>query len=435
MATIKFRLKSKVEKKGKTIYVYLSNGRGNMFEVKSGFSISPQDWHIKSGFPKQNNPTNKNIHSDLKTLEAFIHDSINSANSEGVLIDKFWLDLKIKECFNRVVKTDSEVLVNHIQYIIDNANTRKVKGRNGLGLGKSRIKGYMTFIGIINKYQEKVGKTIRLTEISSQFVDDFKSWLLNTLKFSTNYAGKQIDNLKTVCTDAQRLDIAVHSFAKNIQSFSESNEDRKFETLSFEELGKIADAVMPTESLENIKKWILIACTFGQRGNDLLNFSIENCRKEKDLKLMGSALLVDVWQEKLRKWVTVPIMNESISDMILNDKPYKISLQKFNKYVKKVCEIAEINELKEGGIVKVDENKVKRKVNGRYPKWELITTHAFRRSFATNYYKTISTPILMAITGHTKESTFLKYINKQVDRDDNAKLFAMQFKQSQLFAK
>lgn len=432
MATIKFRLKSKVEKKGKTIYVYLSNGRGNMFEVKSGFSITPQDWNIKSGFPKQNNPTNKNIHSDLKTLEAFIHDSINSANSEGVLIDKFWLDLKIKECFNRVVKTDSEVLVNHIQYIIDNANTRKVKGRNGLGLGKSRIKGYMTFIGIINKYQEKVGKTIRLTEISSQFVDDFKSWLLNTLKFSTNYAGKQIDNLKTVCTDARRLDIAVHSFAKNIQSFSESNEDRKFETLSFEELGKIADAVMPTESLENIKKWILIACTFGQRGNDLLNFSIENCRKEKDLKLMGSPLLVDVWQEKLRKWVTVPIMNESISDMILNDKPYKISLQKFNKYVKNVCEIAEINELKEGGIVKVDENKVKRKVNGKYPKWELITTHAFRRSFATNYYKTISTPILMQITGHTKESTFLKYINKQVDRDDNAKLFAMQFKQSQL---
>jgi len=38
----------------------------------------------------------------------------------------------------------------------------------------------------------------------------------------------------------------------------------------------------------------------------------------------------------------------------------------------------------------------------------------------------------MQITGHTKESTFLKYINKQVDRDDNAKLFAMQFKQSQL---
>ena len=61
-----------------------------------------------------------------------------------------------------------------------------------------------------------------------------------------------------------------------------------------------------------------------------------------------------------------------------------------------------------------------------------ITTHAFRRSFATNYYKAISTPILMQITGHTKESTFLKYINKQVDRDDNAKLFAMQFNQSQL---
>ena len=43
-----------------------------------------------------------------------------------------------------------------------------------------------------------------------------------------------------------------------------------------------------------------------------------------------------------------------------------------------------------------------------------ITTHTGRRSFATNYYynKEASTPMIMSVTGHTKESTFLKYINK-----------------------
>jgi hypothetical protein len=34
----------------------------------------------------------------------------------------------------------------------------------------------------------------------------------------------------------------------------------------------------------------------------------------------------------------------------------------------------------------------------------------------------------MEITGHTKESTFLKYINKSVDKDRNAELFVQSLK-------
>ena len=44
----------------------------------------------------------------------------------------------------------------------------------------------------------------------------------------------------------------------------------------------------------------------------------------------------------------------------------------------------------------------------------------------TNYYKKIPTPILINITGHSKESLFLTYINKREDKDANADLF-MQF--------
>lgn len=438
MATIKFRLKSKVEKKGKTIYVYLSNGRGNMFEVKSGFSISPQDWHIKSGFPKQNNPTNKNIHSDLKTLEAFIHDSINSAYSEGVMIDKLWLELKIKECFNRVVKTDSEVLVNHIQYFIDNANTRYVKGKKSLGLEENTIKGYKTFLGVIKNYQKLVKRTIRLSEINSRFVDEFTKWLLINEKQGMSYAGKNIDKLKSVCNDALRLGLPVNPFAIRIQSFKEPNKDRTIVTLSFEEQKKIAETEMPSESLENVKKWLIIGCTIGQRGTDLLNVSIQNSR------IVEGVMCIDVWQKKVDNWVTVPVFYESIANIILNEKPYAISLQKLNLYVKTVCKIAGIDTLTKGGVMKVeagintptkggvskvDDNKVKRKVKDVYPKWELITTHSFRRSFITNYDKIIPRAILMGITGHTKESDYLYYINKQADKDDNARLFVMYHKQ------
>ena len=53
-----------------------------------------------------------------------------------------------------------------------------------------------------------------------------------------------------------------------------------------------------------------------------------------------------------------------------------------------------------------------RKVVGVYPKYELVTSHIGRRSFATNFYGTIPTTYLIYITGHSSEAMFLNYIGK-----------------------
>ena len=66
-------------------------------------------------------------------------------------------------------------------------------------------------------------------------------------------------------------------------------------------------------------------------------------------------------------------------------------------------------------------NSVTRRVEfGRYPKYELITSHNMKRSFATNYFGKIATPILMEITGHSRESTFLEYVGKNATMDPYA---------------
>jgi len=49
--------------------------------------------------------------------------------------------------------------------------------------------------------------------------------------------------------------------------------------------------------------------------------------------------------------------------------------------------------------------------------------HIMRRSFASNHYEEIETPLLMNITGHTKESTFLTYISTHQNKDALADLF------------
>ncbi len=424
MATVKYRLKSNAKKDKLPIYIYLSYGRGNMFEMKTDFLVKPDDWQVKSGFPKQKKDDAKlrNLFTDLKKLENFIQQAINDANSKGELIDKFWLKRQIKECFNRVEKTDSDVFVNHLQYIIDNAANRQVKGKKSLGLSESRVKGYRTFLSIIQEFQNQTRKTIRLTEISNQFLEDFKNWMLCEQAFSISYAGKQIDNLKAVCNDAERLGLPIHQHAKHIVSFTESDEDRYIVTLTPEEIIKIYETPMPNNYLENAKKWAMIGFELGQRGEDLLSMSQENIR------YMDGLLVVDIHQQKTKKDVSVTVMEPEVREIIEQDMPHSISIQKLNKYLKEICKLAGLTDETEGyKIVKLDD-KPKRKVFGKFPKYELMASHSFRRSFATNRYKHVSTAVIMGITGHSRESDFLKYINKQADKDDNARLYAMQWK-------
>ena len=436
MATIQFRVRSKANK-NVSIKVRLSIDRNNVFELNTGFSINPKDWSTTTGLPKQNNETTKKISNDLKKLDSYISDNLNTDLGKGILIDSNWLESKINECFSRIVKTDTSLLVNHIQYIIDNANTRKVK--NKIGLSPSTIKNYNLFKNIVLEYQKKIKKQIQFVEITKPFVDKFTNWLINTKKYSTNYAGKQLEILKTVCIDAEKNEIPVTPYSKIIPFFRESDKDRYIQTLSFDELELIKNidlsdreqlnrfkkdnpeltknlSITP-ESLNNVRNWILLGCEIGQLGGDLLEITNENIRYN------GKNYYIDITQQKTNKSVTIGIIAPHVIDIIENNLPKKIPHQKLNEYAKVICKLAGIDAVVKGTKLNTDTN---RKELGNYPKYELISSHCFRRSFASNYYKKIPTAVLIGITGHSKESLFLTYINKREDKDSNADLF-MQF--------
>ena len=433
MATVNFRLRSKANK-NVSIKVRLSIDRNNVFELNTSFSINPKDWSETTGLPKQTNPENKILSSNLKKLDSFITKNLNTDLGNGILIDSNWLELKINDCFNRVIKTDKGILTNHIQYIIDNANTRKVK--NKIGLSPSTIKNYNLFKNIVLEYQKKIKKQIQFVEITKPFVDKFTNWLINTKKYSTNYAGKQLEILKTVCIDAEKNEIPVTPYSKIIPFFRESDKDRYIQTLSFDELELIKNidlsdreqlnrfkkdnpeltknlSITP-ESLNNVRNWILLGCEIGQRGGDLLEITNENIRYN------GKNYYIDIMQQKTNKSVTIGIIAPHVIDIIENNLPKKIPHQKLNEYAKVICKLAGIVEVVKGTKLNTDTN---RKELGHYPKYELIASHCFRRSFASNYYKKIPTAVLIGITGHSKESLFLTYINKREDKDNNADLF------------
>ena len=95
--------------------------------------------------------------------------------------------------------------------------------------------------------------------------------------------------------------------------------------------------------------------------------------------------------------------------------PKPISNQKYNDYLKEAAKLAELNSI---FIKTVSINGMK--VEKKYPKYKLISSHTARRSFCTNAYKDgIPTLSIMAISGHKTEKAFLKYI--KVDGEEHAK--------------
>ncbi|NQW07366.1 MAG: integrase, partial [Candidatus Pelagibacter sp.] len=171
------------------------------------------------------------------------------------------------------------------------------------------------------------------------------------------------------------------------------------------------------EEYEDSYKWLLIGLCIGQRVSDLLRLSPGNLRKA------NSGMYIDIVQQKTKKAVTVGVADPLAIEILENEFPRKVSQVVFNKQIKALCRMARID-----GLVSGFKNnpKTRRKEIVAAPKYAFVTSHIMRRSFASNYYGKIETPLLMNITGNTKESAFLTYFGTHQNKDALADLFMQQ---------
>ena len=185
------------------------------------------------------------------------------------------------------------------------------------------------------------------------------------------------------------------------------DDDMNVITLTEKEIEQIENIHLKNEALINARKWLILACFTGQRGDTLLNRITKDSFKE-----YGKDLKIEIKQKKGNTTVNIPVLPK-VKAIYEKGLPYKISTQKFNKHIKTICEMAEINDLVLGRKRNKETNRNEKKLR---PKFEYISSHTGRRTFATLHYGKIPTPLLMKVTGHKKESTFLKYINQDEDK-------------------
>jgi Site-specific recombinase XerD len=97
---------------------------------------------------------------------------------------------------------------------------------------------------------------------------------------------------------------------------------------------------------------------------------------------------------------------------------YSNSTQNFNIRVKTICKRAKINDS-----VLVEFHKGNKVIRKTKKKYELVSSHTARRSFATNTYLAgIKVAQIMLITGHQTEKSFFKYI--RITKSENAKMLS-----------
>lgn len=415
MATVKFLYRS--TKDIGPVTVRFSHLKEIDIFTSSGYQSQKRYWFDSKKkmrmFPVSKEENAKKEATVLTALEQHIIQSFNKDYNSGVVIDKDWLESEIDVFFNRKSKknTHSDFLLDNIDYLIKNAPYRK-NSKGGVGVSKSRISDYETCKRLLEEFSKANKKKYKVKDVTESFSRDFEKWFVEEKGLSLNYAKRNLNVIKAACKEAAINGIETSLSLTKISTATSKNEYIIY--LNESDLQKIRDFKFDNARLNNAKKWILLGCELGQRGNDLINIT------ERNIIYSNGKKYFELKQEKTGKVLNIPI-HEKISTIISDGLPKKVSLQKLNDAIHDVCEFAGIDEVIEG------EKKINnRKVKDYYPKYKLISSHSLRRSFASNYYGKISTNLLMRITGHSTERMFLNYIGKS--DTDYADEFALAIK-------
>jgi integrase len=163
--------------------------------------------------------------------------------------------------------------------------------------------------------------------------------------------------------------------------------------------------------LERVRDLFLIGCYTGLRFGDLMLLRKENITKTE------RGYIIKLRTQKTDEMVVIPVhpIILEIIEKYDGNLPQPMSDVKMNKYIKDIGELAKIEET-------VKTSKTVGGVQTRFvnKKYELITVHTARRSFATNMYlNDVPTISIMKITGHRSEKAFLRYIRITPEQNAN----------------
>ncbi len=377
----------------------------NQIVVSTGERIAPKNWIKDDHLARvtKDNPEGKNLNTRLETNKINVMNAVRDHLTANGTIhpDKLKTELVNVLRPKPIEEPKQKTFLGAIKEYID---TTSKAPRTKLSYG--------TTLNVLTKYQETLKKPLTFESINMDFYDHFVNYLTYDKSFAKNTIGGHIKEIKVFmdyCNDKGYTTNQGHRHRK-FKKVEETAEtvylnDTEIDILYKKDLSKFP-------KLDRIRDVFIIGCYTGLRFSDLSQVTPD--------KIINNGTQLKIKTIKTGETVIIPLhwTIREILNKYNGELPRVISNQKFNEYLKQLGEKAKIKEP-----VTLTKTKGGLSFEKAFKKWELITVHTARRSFATNMFLAdIPTISIMKITGHRTERAFMKYI--KVTQEQNAEKLA-----------
>ena len=388
-------------RKKSTTYILLSiTYDGKRLQTSINEKVNEKHWHKNKQRLKASCSDAFNVNSYLEKIDTTAKDIYYKFKMKGISPTTKQFKESI---FNKLNGVNTTLTFYDFveEFIKRSENTKK----------PNTIKEYIYTINDLKAFEKQNRRRIDWDTLDMQFYDEYLDYQLNVKGNSHNLFGKRIKTIKTFLNDATIRGNNIHLMYKG---FKVTVKDSDNIYLTEDEIKKMYTLdLSENERLERVRDLFVVGCRTGLRYSDLVTIRKENISKDG----------IKVITKKTGKTLNTVIIEET--QEILEKYSYElpnISKTNLNKYIKEVGELAGIDE-----ITHKDTYKAGKPISIKTKKYERISSHTARRSFATNMYKG-GHPIyyLMHIIGHKKESTFLNYI--KVTNEEAVKIITMNYK-------
>jgi integrase len=405
MKTVGFVIKKTSSRKDKTfpIYIRYNYTREKRTLLNTGKYILAKYWNYDINKLRKNHPEYKEYSSFIDSLrmkvERIVEDALIKEIEPTVDYVRSIFDTDI--IFND--KDKKKDFFSHLESFIEGSKMR---------VSKDVIKDYNSLKKHLTNFQKDKKVQLTFNTITYENYVKLREYLIydaikpdKTKGLSINTVGKQIKNLKAFMRDCIKRGITDY---KDLSFLKVETEEVDSIYLNEEEIKTIYEVdLSELPQLEKYRDLFIIGCETGLRFSD---FS-----KLRSGHIKGDFIRKKV--AKTHKSIVIPIspLLREVLDKYHNNPPQDITLQKFNKNIKKVGKKAELFE----EIITVKKVGIKKEETTNQ-KYELISSHTCRRSFCTNQFnRGMPTLLIRKISGHKTEAAFLRYI--KIDEEDAAK--------------
>lgn len=289
-------------------------------------------------------------------------------------------------------------------YLLGDVMSEFIEKQIKLERAENTIKDNKQSQNIINSFRSD----IELADCKYNLFEEFTDYLRFEKKYAVANLNRKIRFLRTVLKDAKKKHpTEVPDDFRDLEPLKETKAVRNQKvntykvTFTEDELKAITNLELTRDSLYNARKWLIIGVNTAIRGQDILNLKLSDFDIEKKI--------LKIQQQKTKTFAEIPILPPV--QKVLKDFPRKISLQKFNDYIKEICKLAGMTNLvkSEKTIITAEGRRSKVVEDMKYT---FCASHMFRRSFITKYYGKLKNEEIMKVSGHKSTKEFLGYVQE-----------------------